>query len=168
MFGFSRQSKERKRSESATKLKPVVISKSLDVNAPEPKEVRDRRKISGNRVSCISSFALPNADPFMHVNTHVKGLMILNIRGCCVYLKPSLSSHEIKRYFPETRLLTIKKLTLQGPDSVSSDIFNLAIRRVRLHQDEHGAGIILRFVNLSEDQLDTLASVCERYANVEE
>lgn len=147
MFGFSRQPAAAPEPESA-----------------EKKAARDRRKVSGERVSCRCEFTLPSPDPFMHCKVQTKGLMILNVRGCCVYPEEVLSVEDTKRTFPESRLLTIKKMVLTGEDEQTFTLENLSIRRVRLASDEHGEGIILRFVNLTDEQLDMLVSISNRYA----
>ncbi len=146
MFGFSRQ--------------PVV----KEAEPAEDKAFRNRRKVSGERVACRCEFTLPSTDPFIHCKVQTKGLMILNVRGCCVYPEEVLSLEDTKKTFPEARLLTLKKIVLTGEDDQEFVLENLSIRRVRLVTDEHGDGIILRFVNLTEEQLDLLVSLSNRYA----
>jgi len=150
MFGFSRQSNKEVKSTSATD------------HAAATK--RDRRKISGERVACHCEFTLADPDPFKHCKVHIRGLIILNVRGCGIYPEQALSFDDTKRTFPESRLLTIKELKIKGPDDQPYSLPNLSIRRVRLVNDENGDGIILRFVNLTEQQLDTLVSISQRYS----
>lgn len=128
------------------------------------KAALDRRKISGERVSCRCQFTLTNLDPFIHCKKQTSGVMVLNVRGCCVYPKNGLSLGDTKTMFPESQPLNIKKLVLTGEDGHEFTLQNLSIQRVRMLQDDHGDGIILKFINLSEQQLDLLNKVVNRYA----
>lgn len=157
MFGLSRQNK--------------IIKDDQDEQDREAKETaqqhRDRRKVSGERVSVQCTFSLANPDPFKYSRIHTRGLMILNVRGCCVYPKETLSFEDTKKAFPEASVLNVKRMVLTGSDGKAFDIPNLSIRRVRLTKDEHGDGIILRFVNLSDEQLDTLVAITKRYSETD-
>lgn len=139
--------------------------------SPEPriesivlKEPPDRRKVSGDRVTCKCEFILPNPDPFMHSRMLVTGVMVLNVRGCCVYPDQVMSVEELKRKVPESKALEVSKLVITGSDGQKFPLSSIAVRRVRLLNDEHGQGVILRFSNLTETQLDMLNQITDLYA----
>lgn len=156
MFGLSKKFNSDADDRTSEAIQPI---KSI-----ETQTYRDRRKVSGERVSCQCEFILPSADPFNQHSIKTLGTMVLNVRGCGLYLQQPLEAEDIKRIFPETRLVILKKILLTGSDSQKFSITNLSIRRVRLVTDEMGLGIVMRFVNLNENQLDILCEICDRYA----
>ncbi len=155
MFGIFKQlSGGSEQTAAAPCDEPIAQQKALD-----------RRKISGERVTCKCEFVLPNPDPFMHSKMFITGTIVLNVRGCCVYPEQVMSVEEIKRKIPGSKALTVSNLVISGTDNQKFSVGNVAMRRVRLLCDEHGQGVILRFVNLTEAQLDTLICITDTYSN---
>ena len=154
MFGLFKQfGGGAAQAEAVPCAKPIVLQ-----DAP------DRRKVSGERVTCKCEFVLPNPDPFMHAKMLITGVIELNVRGCCVYPNQVMSVEEIKRKVPESKALTISKFIVSGDDGQRFSVGDVAVRRVRLVSDEHGQGVIMRFVNLTERQLDTIICITDAYS----
>jgi len=159
MFGFIRQLRGEEAANDDTA--PCVDESAAQA---EPKKALDRRKISGERVTCKCEFILPNPDPFMHAKMLITGVIVLNVRGCCVYPEQAMSVEEIKAKVPIDKSLEINNFSITGNDDQKFIMGELSIRRVRLLCDEHGQGVILRFSNLSEKQIDKLNHITTRYS----
>lgn len=125
----------------------------------------DRRKLGGERVSCACVFTLPNTDPDSEGKGLVSGSMVFNTRGCSLYLEPGLTSDETKNIFPEYRLVVLTDLVFSTVGSSKIGLHKLNVRRIRLISDERGPGIVLRFVNLTEQQLGILTSIIYAHPN---
>jgi|GEM_PF-3919245 len=160
MFGFMRQL--RAEAPAANDVANPCVEEN-DVPA-EPKKALDRRKISGARVTCTCEFILPNPDPFMHAKMLISGVIVLNVRGCCVYPEQKMSIEEIKAKVPVDKSLNITNFSVTGEDGQKFIMGELSIRRVRLLCDEHGQGVILRFSNMSEKQIDKLNHISAIYS----
>ncbi len=158
MFGLFKQSGKAE-AQAETPATPAPIVEPILLKDPP-----DRRKVSGNRVTCQCDFILPNPDPFMHSKMLVTGTIVLNVRGCCVYPEQIMSVDEILKKIPEDKSLTVSNLAITGDDNQKYSLGDVSLRRMRLLNDEHGQGVILRFVGLSERQLDTLIGITEAYS----
>ncbi|MEE9335726.1 MAG: hypothetical protein V3U65_16670 [Granulosicoccaceae bacterium] len=155
MFGLFKQlSRASEQADDAVPcVEPIVLQ-----DAP------DRRKVSGERVTCKCEFVLPNPDPFMHAKMLVTGVIELNVRGCCVYPDQAMSVEEMKRTVPESKALTVSNFNVRGDDGQKFSLGDVAVRRVRLVCDEQGQGVVLRFANLAERQIDTLIRITDAYS----
>lgn len=137
--------------------RPVSSSIEPEIRLIEPK---DRRKIGGQRTVCYCEFSSPNPDPFKSHSLPMQGLMKLNVRGCSVYPKNNISleymtAETLKEWFIGNRL-TIKAMKLMSKDGTHYTISDLGIKGLRFVKDKNGQGIVFKFVNLSERQLDQL------------
>lgn len=151
MFG---RAKKKKRLEGQL---PASSATKPEIKLIEPK---DRRKIGGPRTVCYCEFSSPNPDPFKAHSLPIQGLMKLNARGCSVYPKSNITlEHMTAETFEEWFIgnrLTIKAMKLTRKDGTHYTIADLGIKGTRFVNDKNGRGIVFKFVNLSERQLDQL------------
>ena len=116
----------------------------------------DKRKFSGARVLGECEVVLPVADPFAHYDNVKKGYMVLNVRGGCLYVPEHFNEENIDKIFPDGKSGEFKKLTLWGKSKEELVIENIKIAFLRLRKEKNREGVVFRFVNISEKQLDFL------------
>jgi hypothetical protein len=120
---------------------------------------KNNRLISGARVLCKCSLELPKLDPFSKFRDYRKGLMVMNVRGGCLYLADQLTDMNARKVFPPGNTSTIKKFTLYPPNDPEILIGDIKVRYLRLINGASASGLILQFVNSTEIQLGLLNSL---------
>jgi hypothetical protein len=120
---------------------------------------RDRRAISGNRVLCACSLDLPKVDPFYAMKTYREGHIILNVRGGSLYIPNQFTVVSIKHLFKPAEASTIRNFNLYPESSTEISLGNVDARFLNFTNGKLHVGMVLRFVNLTEKQLDTLNSL---------
>ena len=93
--------------------------------------------------------------------------MVVNVRGGSLYLAEQLTDMHAKKVFPPGKTSTIKKFTLYPPNEPEILIGDINARYLRLVDGVSASGLILRFVNPTDIQLDLLNSVLTLCPTVE-
>jgi len=131
----------------------------------------NRRQISGHRVIVNCSLELPKIDPFSPMKADRDGFIILNVRGCSLYLGQQFSDISIKTVFPDNKPRLIKRLTLNPTDGNPITIGNIHARFLHFNDVKPLPGMVLRFVDVSEDQmqlLNDIQDILPRFIGAEE
>lgn len=120
-----------------------------------PKKL-DKRAISGDRVVCACSMQLPKVDAFNRLKTLRKGYLIFNTRGGAFYLSQQFTDETITQLFlpGETGLIKEFKLYPRGGSEIS--LGQVHARFLYFTDTQPLPGMVLRFANLSEQQLELL------------
>ena len=116
----------------------------------------DKRKFSGNRMIGRCVVEIKKDDPFAVWNNIKTGHMVLNIRGGCLYLGEYFDENNIQKLFPDNGNGTFLKLTLSSDKKIDVVLENLKVSFLRLRREENREGIVVRFVDISEEQLKIL------------
>ena len=117
---------------------------------------KNRRLVSGDRVLCKCSMLLPSLNPFAGIKISRSGYMVLNVRGGSLYLAQQLNEQSVASIFPPDKTSLIKQLTLY-PDNGSAILLgDMNVRYLKMTDGLKYVGLVLRFVNISEEQLDIL------------
>jgi len=133
--------------------------------------MRNKRLISGARVLCRCSLVLPKLDPFSALKVAREGYMVINVRGASLYMAEQFSDEHAKKVFPEASSPRIKKFVLYPPNAPAVQIGEVNVRYIRLTNGVELKGLILRFVNTTEkqlDQLNELLTLCPQVEGDEE
>jgi len=113
----------------------------------------DKRAISGQRVICICSMQLPKVDAFSQLRTHRKGLLIFNIRGGALYLSDQFTEDSIPLMFNPGEPGIIKNFKLYPRNRPVINVGDIAARFLKFTNSTTYPGLVMRFGNLSEEQL---------------
>jgi hypothetical protein len=116
----------------------------------------DKRKFSGQRVLARCKITLPIFDPFSNASNLKAGYLVFNMRGGCLYLGEHIHSKNIQKIFPEDDTVTLKELILSSNHTADIAVQNLTIKFLRLKELDDREGIVFRFVDLTERQVDIL------------
>jgi len=119
--------------------------------------IGNKRKISGDRVIAECEVLLPNSDPFSHYNNLKTGHIVLNIRGGCLYLAEHFNNRNIVKVFPNGQTSVFTKLIVSVVDQPNIIINNLKVMFIRLRKEACREGIVFRFVDITEEQLNLLS-----------
>lgn len=127
---------------------------------------RDKRKFSGNRVMGRCEITLENLDPFSFYDDTRYGHMMLNIRGGCLYLNEGVTQNTLEKIFPDGKNTVFKEVRLfvdldEDTDEVMV-IKNIKVAFLRVRRGKKRAGIVIRFVDISEEHLDILSDLINR------
>jgi hypothetical protein len=125
--------------------------------------IDDKRKFSGNRVLAECELVLKRINPFSHFNNVKSGLVVLNIRGGCLYLPERYAEQSIERIFPDRKIAMIEKLTLSDNDCPRIIFKNIKISFQRLRKEKNREGIVFRFSDVSDDQLEKLEKLKDNF-----
>ena len=121
------------------------------------KNQKNRRLVGGQRVSAKCKVLLTSVDPFDHFNRSVKsGSIVFNVRGGCLYFSEHIFEQNINRIFPNGSTAIFKRLTLVCSDNSEFTIENIKAKYIRYKKEENRAGVVFRFLDFSEKQLDSL------------
>ena len=131
------------------------------------RENRDKRKFSGNRVIGRCEITLKNLDPFtIHEDTR-SGYMVLNIRGGCLYLNDGVNEKVLEKIFPDGKNTVFKEIRLFSDLDEAIVIKNIKATFLRIRRGKKKAGIVFRFMDISEEHLDVLSSLIEHLPLIE-
>ncbi|WP_275096896.1 hypothetical protein [Sedimenticola hydrogenitrophicus] len=122
----------------------------------------DKRKFSGQRVLARCEITLPIFDPFSNASNLMAGYLVFNMRGGCLYLGEHTHSKKFKKIFPEDYTVTLKELILSSNHTADIAVQNLTLKFLRLKGLDDREGIVFRFVDLIERQVDILFKAQER------
>lgn len=117
----------------------------------------NRRLVGGRRVSAKCKVLLTSVDPFDHFNRSVKsGSIVFNVRGGCLYFSEHIFEQNINRIFPNGSTAIFKKLAITCSDNSELIIENIKVRYIRYKNEANRSGVVFRFVDFTEEQLDSL------------
>ena len=119
-------------------------------------ESRNRRLVSGQRVVCACSLELPKSDPFLVYKASRKGVFVLNVRGGSLYLADQFTERSIAKVFPSDQSSVIKNIKLYPKDAPIVELGDISVRYLKLTQDSKMVGVVVRFTNLTDGQIDIL------------
>lgn len=154
LFGKRIDSNER---QPGQKLPPPNFAKPANA---------DKRAISGNRVVCACSMQLPKVNTFNQLKIHRKGYLIFNARGGAFYLSPQFTESDISQLFNPGEAGTIKNFKLYPHGRPEVSIGQMSARFLFFTQNEAMPGMVMRFGNFSERQLETLNSLIKELPKV--
>ncbi|MFT4726896.1 MAG: hypothetical protein ACI9UN_001391 [Granulosicoccus sp.] len=120
-----------------------------------PKQL-DKRAISGDRVVCACSMQLPKLDPFKPLNIHRKGYLIFNMRGGAFYISQQFTDHTVKQMFKAGKASLIKDIILYPGRVLEIVLGDIKARFLYFTDTQPLPGMVLRFSDLSEEQLNKL------------
>lgn len=119
--------------------------------------IKDKRKISGDRVLAECEVLLPNSDPFSHYNNLKAGHIVLNTRGGSLYLAEHFNERNIEKIFPNGETTVFNTLKLSANSQPDIILAGLKVKFLRLRKEPHREAIVFRFIDLTEEQLDLLS-----------
>lgn len=121
------------------------------------KQQLNRRLVSGPRVLAKCEVLLPKVDPFDHTNRSVKlGFLVFNVRGGCLYFREHIFEQNVDRIFPNGSTTVFKRLSVICSDNSEFSIENIKVKYLRYRKHGKRGGIVFRFLDFTEQQLDCL------------
>ncbi len=124
-------------------------------------DFKNKRLISGNRVICRCSLELPKIDPFDNFKLHRAGYMVFNTRGGSLYMPQQFTEMSITKLFKPNEASKLKKLTFQPEVGAQVVVGDMQARFLKFTNSAGHSGMVLRFVNLAERQLDILNTLVD-------
>lgn len=92
--------------------------------------------------------------------------MVFNTRGGSLYLSPQLTDITIAKLFKAGKASMINNLTFQPDTGEPIVIGSVHARFLKFTHTNQNSGVVLRFVHLTDSQLDTLNELGDRLPNV--
>lgn len=140
-----------------------------NVAAPrlEERKKLDKRAISGGRVVCACSMQFPKVDVFNQMTIQRKGYLIFNARGGAFYIPQQFTENSVKQLFKRGEPGLIKDFKLYPNGQPEIVIGQVSARFLHFVGNEPYPGMVLRFRNLNEGQLDTLNKLVNVLPKVE-
>lgn len=126
----------------------------------------DQRKFSGDRVVARCEVVMESNDPFSLWDNVKTGHMVLNVRGGCLYLDAHVDELTVEKIFPYDGSGKFIKLTLSADNRPDVVLENLQVSYQRLRLEANREGIVFRFVDITEKQLDLLGSLGDRLPKI--
>lgn len=120
-----------------------------------PKKL-DKRAISGDRVVCACSMQLPKLDPFNQLKIHRKGYLIFNTRGGAFYISQQFTDETVTQLFNPGEPGLIKNFKLHPRGAPEISLGQVHARFLYFTDTQPLPGMVLRFANLTEQQLELL------------
>lgn len=93
--------------------------------------------------------------------------MVLNIRGGCLYLNEGVSEKVLEKIFPDGKNTVFKEIRLFSGLNDVIIIKNIKAAFLRIRRGKKRAGIVVRFIDISEEHLDELSSLINRLPLIE-
>lgn len=93
--------------------------------------------------------------------------MVLNIRGGCLYLNEGVSEKVLEKIFPDGKNTVFKEIRLFSGLNDVVVIKNIKAAFFRIRRGKKRAGIVVRFIDISEEHLDELTSLISRLPLIE-
>ncbi|WP_438958828.1 hypothetical protein [Porticoccus sp.] len=93
--------------------------------------------------------------------------MMLNIRGGCLYLNEGVTEKVLEKIFPDGKNTVFKEIRLFSDLNEEVVIKNIKAAFLRLRRGKKRAGIVLRFIDISEEHLDELSSLINHLPLIE-
>lgn len=93
--------------------------------------------------------------------------MVLNIRGGCIYLNEGAAEKVLEKIFPDGKNTVFKEIRLFSDLDDVIVIRDIKAAFLRIRQGKKRAGIVVRFIDISEEHLDQLSSLINRLPLIE-
>lgn len=139
--------------------KPAIVAPAPPVAVAK----RNRRQVSGDRVLCRCSLELPKHDPFSNYRASCEGFIVLNVRGGSLYLAHQFNEDSVRQAFPPDKASLIKDFKLYQKEGTPIPIGDLHVRFLKFKQGLELTGLVLRFVNLTDAQMDLLNGLTSHF-----
>ncbi len=120
------------------------------------RKIKDKRLFGGDRVIAKCKIMLPITDPFAHYNNIKTGYVVLNMRGGCLYIGESIDECNISKIFPDGENAVFQKMGLSAKNQSDILICNLKVAFIRLRKEINREGIVFKYTDLTEMQMDLL------------
>jgi len=92
-----------------------------------------------------------------HNNKSLKsGSIEFNVRGGCVHFRENIYEENLDRIFPDGSTTVFKRLSVFSADESEYAIHDIKVKYVRRTGEDCDSGVIFRFLDFSEEQLDSL------------
>ena len=128
--------------------------------------IPDKRRFSGARVLARCEVLFRKDDPFATWNPAKTGHVALNVRGGCLYLGEYYDEQNIEKLFPDNGSGTFERLTLSADNWPDIVLENVKVVFLRLRKEDRREGIVFRFVDITEQQLDLLDDLTSSLPNI--
>lgn len=142
---------------------PVEFDLLVELDCMTILESQNRRLVSGQRVVCSCTLELPKTNPFSAYKAVREGVIVLNVRGGSLYLADQFTDTSIVKVFPPDHSSTIKNIKLYAATGPVVDLGNVEVRYLKLNRRTRMTGIVVKFVNLSDAQMDKLNALGELF-----
>lgn len=128
---------------------------------------RDFRKIGGNRVTTAFNMVVANPDPFNTFSDRFSGTIVFNVRGGCLFIDNAGPLKAYTRIFGDGPVATLDLLELKIPNQDPAVIKKVKIKNARQKEVGGQEGIVFRFLQTDEKQLDLLNELVADLPNAE-
>ncbi|MEM7256869.1 MAG: hypothetical protein AAF404_05720 [Pseudomonadota bacterium] len=128
---------------------------------------RDQRTIGGPRVASSFKLAVKNPDPFSVHKDSFAGIIVFNVRGGCLFIENAELSQAQKRIFSEGPVALLSSLDLETADGQRCSLRKIKIKLSREKDLEDLHGIVFKFVQTSEDQMELLNVLTEKLPHID-
>lgn len=118
--------------------------------------VKDKRKLSGDRVLAKCELTLNIVDPYSTYSRVKTGHFVMNVRGGCLYLTEKIQKRNLQHIFPDGHTAKFRQLALMRDDLPDIVLRDLNVEFLRLREQADRTGIVFRFVDTTESQMDLL------------
>ena len=87
----------------------------------------------------------------------------MNVRGGSLYLADQFTETSIVKVFPPGQSSVIKNIKLYPKDGPVVDLGDIAARYLKLCKRSKMVGVVVKFVNLSDSQIDILNDLGSKF-----
>jgi hypothetical protein len=110
---------------------------------------------------------LPKVDAFSNFRTERQGYLSFNTRGGALYMGQQFTPLTINKVFNGDEAATLKNVVLYPPEHPEVRLGHIEARFLHFTPGQKFIGMVIRFVGLSEPQLDSLNTLCDTLTPVE-
>jgi len=122
----------------------------------------DQRKIGGTRVAAAFRMDVANQDPFKPFADKFYGTLVVNARGGYLHLTNHNAKQAESRIFADGPVATLSKLEIDVPEEPCCLLKNIKIKVIGTKGTKEQNGIVFKFVQLTDIQLDQLNSLKDK------
>ena len=108
-----------------------------------------------------------NPDPFSVHTDKFNGIIIFNVRGGCLFIDDAELAQATSRMFSESDTALINSLDLTMPDGQTCSLRKIKMKLSREKQVQGHPGIVFKFVQCSEQQIDLLNLLTNKLPHVD-
>lgn len=114
------------------------------------------RQLSGERVAAHCEFYTPSFNKILPERANAPHPIVFNLRGGCIYIQQYIDAQHLDALFPNNRVGRVSFLALFDDEGNHFSLSDVKVQLVRLQPSRDGIGLVFRFVNLTQHQLDQL------------
>jgi len=118
----------------------------------------NRRGIGGNRVIAEFSLKLLSCTP---VKSLITGSIIFNARGACLYIPNGFNRNVRSLVFRGEEIINVAELVMTHEGKQVGLFKNLEIKMLGEKHKDADSGLLVKFINLSESQLEKFNSLID-------